>query len=98
MNRLQFLTLNLTSLVLVLLFAGHFYLAARNNRLSEELMREQTAAQANVNNARQVAGVLDQIARRMAVGSETDPRLTNILAKYGLKVTLDVNGQKKNYP
>ena len=54
--------------------------------------------QTEINNGRQFASVLDQIARRMASGSETEPRLTNILAKYGLKVTLDVNGQKKNYP
>ena len=94
MNKLQFWTLNLTSLALVILLVSHFSIVARNYRLSEELARGRAA----INNARQYAAVLDQWARRIATGSETDPRLKNILAKYSLSVTMDVGGEKKTYP
>lgn len=57
-----------------------------------------TRDQAALNNTRQAEVVLDQLAKRIVRGSEVDPRLTNILAKYGLNVTLEVDGKMKSYP
>lgn len=94
MNRLQFWLLNLASAGLVLLLAGHFLLARRNNRIGEQLNREQTY----IGRASQVSAVLDQMARRIALGSESDPRLRDVLIKYGLSVTLEAGGKKKTYP
>ena len=94
MNKIQFWILNLTSLALVLLLVGHFVMVKRNNLLGEALDRDRTA----INNARQIETVLDQLAKRIARGSETDPQLKSILIKYGLNVTLEVDGRKKSYP
>jgi hypothetical protein len=94
MNKFQFWTLNVLNLVLVLLLLIHFSSVSRNNRLAQAVANDQVS----INRAKQIAPVLDQLARRIAIGSETDPRLKNILVKHGLHVTVDVDGQKKNYP
>ncbi len=94
MNRLQFWILNIAGVVLVVLLLAHFALARWNGRLRNELARDQ----AFINNARQVEPVLDQMAKRIAKGSETDPRLRDILVKYGLSVTLEAQGKKTTYP
>jgi phosphopantetheinyl transferase len=94
MSRLQFWTLNLTSAVLVLLLAAHFLMSRLNSRLADELNRQR----AYINNANQVSAVLDRMAQRIALGSDTDPRLRDLLIKYGLSVTLEVEGKKKSYP
>jgi hypothetical protein len=94
MNKFQFWTLNLAALILVSLLAGHFFFGRSNVRLGDALNRDRAA----INQARQAETVLDQLAKRIARGSDTDPQLKTILAKYGLKVTLEVDGQKKNYP
>lgn len=94
MNKLQFWALNVVSLVLAALLLGHFFFVRANNRLGQALDRDRAA----INNARQLEGVLDQLAKRIAKGSDTDPTLKNILVKYGLNVTLEVDGKKKTYP
>jgi len=94
MNKLQFWVLNAASLVLAALLLGHFFFARANNRLGQSLDRDRNA----INNARQLETVLDQLAKRIARGSDTDPKLKNILVKYGLNVTLEVDGKKKTYP
>ena len=94
MNKLEFWVLNSVSLILVMLLLGHFFFAQHNNRLGQGLSRDRAA----INNARQLQGVLDQLAQRIAKGSDTDPKLKQILVKYGLKVTLEVDGKKKSYP
>ncbi len=94
MSRLQFWMLNVASAILVLLLVAHFVMARLNGRRSDELNLQR----AYINNANQVSAVLDRMAQRIALGSETDPRLRDVLIKYGLTVTLDVQGKKKTYP
>jgi len=94
MSRRQFWTLNLASAILVILLATHFLMSRRNGRLADEVNRQR----AYINNANQVSGVLDRMAQRIALGSESDPRLRDLLIKYGLTVTLDVQGKKKSFP
>jgi hypothetical protein len=94
MNKFQFWALNFLSFVLAALLLGHYVLARHNDRLSQAVTRDRAAA----NSARQIEPVLDQLAKRIASGSETDPRLKNILSKYGLNVTLETDGKKKTYP
>lgn len=94
MNKLQFWMFNVTSAVLVALLLGHHFFSRYNDRVKLALTRDQAA----VNNTRQAEVILDQLAKRIARGSEVDSRLTNILAKHGLNVTLEVNGRTKSYP
>ena len=94
MNKCQFWILNLASLILSTMLLAHFFFVRHNNQLGGALNREQ----AYINNARQLETVLDQLARRIAKGSDTEPKLKNILIKYGMTVTLETNGQKKIYP
>jgi hypothetical protein len=94
MSRRQFWTLNFTSALLVVLLVTHFVMSRRNSRLADEVNLQR----AYINNANQVSAVLDRMAQRIALGSETDPRLRDLLIKYGLSVTLDVQGKKKSYP
>jgi hypothetical protein len=95
MNKHQFWTLNFLNLVLVVLLFTHFVSVSRNSQMAQSLASEQ----AFINQAQQqTAPVLDRLARRIAIGSEKDPRLKEILVKYGLQVTVDVEGKKKTYP
>ena len=94
MSKLHFRLLNISSLILVVLLLAHFVMGRLNARLGNELRRDQ----AYINGANQVSAVLDRLAQRIALGSDTDPRLRDLLIKYGLTVTLDVQGKKKKYP
>ena len=94
MNKPQFWILNLVSLLLSATLLAHFFFVRHNNQLGGALNGEQ----AYVNNARQLETVLDQLAKRIAKGSDTDPKLKNILVKYGMTVTLETDGKKKTYP
>ena len=94
MNKQQFWALNLASLILTVLLLGHFFFVRHKNQLGEVLAHEQ----AYINSARQLETVLDQLAKRIAKGSDTDPKLKNILVKYGMTVTLETDGKKKTYP
>jgi hypothetical protein len=94
MNKCQFWILNLVSLVLAAVLLSHFLFVRHNNQLGAALSREQ----AYINQARQLEGVLDQLGKRIAKGSDTDPKLKNVLIKYGMTVTLEADGKKKTYP
>ena len=94
MNRLQFWTLNLSALLLAALLLGHFFFAQHNDTLGAALERDRAA----VANARQVEVVLDQLAKRIAVASKTEPQLKTVLVKYGLNVTLETDGRKTTVP
>ena len=94
MNKLQFWTLNIASLILAAVLLGHFFFVRHNNQLGAALSRDQ----AYINNARQLETVLDQLAKRIAKGSDIDPKLKDILVKYGMTVTLEIEGKKKTYP
>jgi hypothetical protein len=94
MSRSQFYLLNTVSVLLVVFLLTHFALARYNDRTGNALAREQAA----IGNTRQVEAVLEQLAKRIARGSDTDPRLAGVLRKNALTVTLDVAGKKKAYP
>lgn len=101
MNKPQFWTLNLIGLVLAASLLAHYFWGRANEsamlyneQLSQTLARQQTT----VNNAQKVEPVLEQLVKRIAKGSETDPQLRNILVKYGLNVTLETDGKTKSYP
>ena len=94
MTKPQFSVLLLVSIIVSGLMLGHLWLIASNNRIGNQLSSEQSF----VGNAQQLEPVLDRLAKRIAMGSEKDPRLKNVLAKHGLQVTLEVDGKKKNYP
>ncbi len=94
MTRIQFWILSSVAILLVAVLWTHFIVVTRNGNLNNEIAQRQQV----INQARQLEPVLDSLAKRIAKGSDTDPKLKNILAKHGMKVTLDVDGKKKNYP
>ena len=94
MSKCKFWTLNIIGGILVLELIGHYFFARYNDRLGDAVMRDQ----AFINGSRQVEVTLDQLAKRIAKGSETDPQLNKLLVKYGLNVTLETDGKKKSYP
>ena len=70
------------------------FIVAKNNRLNDELGRQQTV----IANGNQFEPVLDSLGKRIARGSDVDPRLKALMLKYGMRVTLEVNGKTKSYP
>jgi hypothetical protein len=94
MTKLQFWILNCASLLVAALLLGHFFFSRSNSQIGDALARDQEA----IVNAKKLEKVLDQVAKRIAIGSETDPQLAAILQRYGMKVTLDRDGKEKNYP
>jgi hypothetical protein len=94
MSRLRFWILNLTSLLLVGLLWGSFFLNRHNERMRVDI----GALESKVQQSRQLEPILDQLAKRVARGSETDPDLRALLTKYGMQVTLEVDGKQKTYP
>lgn len=94
MNRREYLLLNIASLVLAVLLLGHFFFSRYNAQISDALAQEQ----AYINKANNLSPVLNQLSMRIAKGSDADPNLKNVLRRYGLNVTLDVDGKKIMYP
>ena len=94
MSRSQFLALWLVSVLLIGLVLTNWFLVRSNARLNATLLSQQ----GYINKASQAEPVLDNMAKRIAKGSDVDARLKNVLIKHGLKVTLDVDGKKKSYP
>ncbi len=94
MSRWQFYVLNVTSFVLVVLI-GLQLLLERNIRLLNERAIQ---IQATIAKGRQTEPVLKNISMRIAQASENEPRLRELLVKYGMNVTLNVDGKQKNYP
>ncbi len=94
MSKLQYWILNGLGLTLVVLLLAHYFFARSNDRLGDAVVRDQ----AFVNGSRQVELTLDQLAKRIAKGSETDPKLKQVLVNYGLNVTLETDGKTKSYP
>lgn len=94
MNRLQFWILNALAAAFLLLIGIQFFMVYKNSRITDELLRRQNV----MANAGQVEPVLDSLGKRIARGSDVDPRLKAIMLKYGMRVTLEVNGKTKTYP
>ena len=94
MNKKDYSVLLLMSVLIALLVAANLGLGYSNGNLSNELNQQQMI----INNARQMEPVLDNLAKRIAKGSEKDTRLREILKKNDLQVTLDTASGKKQYP
>lgn len=94
MSKSQYWILNFLGVILAVLLLSHYFFAKSNYQLAEDTRQ----GQATIARSRQLAVTLDQMAKRVAIGSETDPRLRQILVRYGLHVTLEKDGVKKTYP
>lgn len=77
MSRLEFRVLNATAALLVALLLAHFFVTRGTTRLGAELSRQRNA----IANARQVDAVYQQLAQRIARGSDADPRLKALLPR-----------------
>ena len=94
MNKTQYWILNGLALILAVLLMGHYFFAQSNRRMAEATQR----GKAQIANSPQMELALDRMAKRVAIGSEIDPQLSEILIRYGLNVTVEIDGQKKTYP
>lgn len=94
MTKNQFWIFNFVCFVLVVVLAAQFLVSRSNAKLNDEVNRQQTV----INNARQLENVLDQLAKRIARDSDTNAALRDLLVKYDMRVTLEVDGKQKNYP
>ena len=95
MNKTDFSILMFLSLLFAGLVGLNLWLMSSNGRLNMQLAQEQQS----INQARQLEPVLDNLAKRIAKGSDSDPRLREVLKKNQLQVTLDTgNGEQKKYP
>lgn len=94
MTRLQFWILNALGALFLALIAIQFGIVWKNTKLNDDLVRQQTT----IANAGQLEPVLDSLGKRIARGSDVDPRLKTLMLKYGMRVALEVNGKTKNYP
>lgn len=84
MTKGQFWLLNAVSALLIVTLFLHLFLSRGNNKLGQQLNNQR----AYINNARQLQPVLENLARRVAAGGETDPKLKALLTKYDIKVSL----------
>jgi hypothetical protein len=91
MTKRQFLILLITSLTLVVLTGINFYLQVQTQRLNYTAQQLQNI----IIQARQTDGPLQNLATRIANDSEKEPRLKEILAKRGVKATLNTEGQAR---
>lgn len=94
MTKEQFRVLSFISVLLVSLLITQFVLNIGNAKLANEVSKQQLL----VNRSRQLEPVLDQLAKRLAQDSESNPAFRNLLVKYELRVTSDTNGKQKKYP
>ncbi len=94
MTRTQFLILIVTSITLVVVTVANL-LVQRSIQQANNLAMQQ---QAYINNTRQADSTLQQLVIRIAQASDRDPRLRDILAKRGLKATLNIDGQERQFP
>ena len=95
MTRTQSLILNTISVVLAVLVITNVVVAWRNQKLSQQISNQQI----ELNNAQQAKAILDRLTSRIALGSDLDTRLRDLMVNRGLKITLaDKDGRKKDYP
>jgi hypothetical protein len=94
MTKPQFWALNIICFVLAILLLAQFALDGSNQKLVTEVNNRQAV----VKNAQQLEPVLDQLAKRIAHDSDTNAALRNLLVKYDMHVTLEVDGKQKKYP
>jgi predicted Zn-dependent protease len=98
MTKAQFWILNTVSLVLVVLSIVQFVTNRTNAQMNNALNQQMNQQQPVINHGQQLEPILDQLAKRIARDSETNAALRELLIKHDLRVTLEVDGKKKNYP
>ncbi len=94
MTKTKYTILMATSITLVVLTVINFLIQIQTQRLNNLAMQQQ----AYINSARQADGTLQQLVIRVAAGSDKDARLRDLLAKHGLKATLNIDGQERQFP
>ncbi len=94
MSKNQYIILMVTSVGLG--HADHYQSVVQHqSQVANSVAMQQ---QAYINNAKQVDGTLQQLVIRIAQGSDKDSRLRDILANHGLKATLNIDGQERQFP
>ena len=83
-----------TSVTLVVVTVANLFVQRSIQQANNVAMQQQ----AYINNTRQADSTLQQLVIRIAQGSDRDPRLRDILAKRGLKATLNIDGQERQFP
>ena len=94
MTKRQYIILLVTSLTLVILTGINGYLQFHDQKLATAAQRLQNY----ILQARQIDTPLQNLVTRMATDSDKEPRLKDILVKRGVKATLNVDGQERQYP
>jgi len=94
MTRLQFIILSVVSGLLVILLGGNFLLL----RMTQNAERDFGMARSEILQARQNQAIFQRLVAATAQASEKDPALRELLKKYGLKVTLNVDGKQRKLP
>ena len=94
MTRTQYLILIITSVTLVVVTVANLFVQRSIQQANNLAMQQQ----AYINNTRQADSTLQQLVIRIAQGSDRDPRLRDILSKRGLKATLNIDGQERQFP
>lgn len=94
MTKTHLYILNAVGFLLVALVLTNLWLVLGSQTLSAQFIQ----AQAAINNSRRAEQVLSQLSMRIARDSDKDPSLRALLRKHNLKVTLEVDGKKKDYP
>jgi len=94
MTKIHLYILNAVGFLLAALVLTNLWLVVSSQSLSVQFLQ----AQAAINNSRRAEQVLSQLSMRIARDSDRDPSLRALLRKHNLKVTLEVDGKKKDYP
>jgi hypothetical protein len=94
MTKRQFFILLGTSMVLVILIAVNGYLQFQDQKYTNIAQGMQNY----ILKASQVDTPLQNLITRVAADSDKEPRLKEILTKRGVKATLNIDGQERQYP
>ena len=94
MNKTYLYIFNAVGFCLAALILTNLWLVLSSQSLSVKFLQ----AQAAVNNSRRAEQMLSQLSMRIARDADADPSLRALLRKHNLKVTLEVDGKKKDYP
>jgi hypothetical protein len=81
MTKKQYAVLMVTSVMLVILMFANLALAHRAQATNNQILE----AQVFINKNRPVDGALQQLAIRTAQAAEKEPKMKDLLAKYGIQ-------------
>ena len=81
MTKKQYIVLMVTSVMLAILMVVNLALAHRAQGINNRILE----AQAFINKNRPVDGALQQLAARTAQAAEKEPKMKDLLTKYGIQ-------------